>query len=247
MGSNSPNFQASEVPLEFETANLKANITVIFTRHQAVGKCNFEELWKIIKIVKPDIIFEELSQANFRKCYQGRELSTVETRAIQLYLMEHPIDHIPVDTLVLPQHYEEKRDQMYERIKSEESLRDTREFLNILNHQVYYVEHYGFNYLNSSYNDMMMERSTMVKQRILAQLNQAHLFEIDYLDQQVIDMREDEMLANVYSYCEQHSFYRGLFFIGSGHRKSMLQKIGIANEAENRKVDWTIYDPLRIL
>jgi hypothetical protein len=42
------------------------NITVISTDHTESGKCNSDELYKIIKSINPEVIFEEMPNSLFK-------------------------------------------------------------------------------------------------------------------------------------------------------------------------------------
>lgn len=75
------------------------NITLIFTKHEEDGNCNSMELYEIIESINPEIIFEELSDSNFRKCYHEKNLITLETNAIKKYLQNHSIKHIEYSTV----------------------------------------------------------------------------------------------------------------------------------------------------
>jgi len=48
------------------------NVILICTTYEGGGRCNFDELHKIIESIRPEIIFEELSRSNFEKCYSER-------------------------------------------------------------------------------------------------------------------------------------------------------------------------------
>jgi hypothetical protein len=80
------------------------NITLIFTCHTELGKCNSDELFKIIENIGPDVIFEELSIILFDKFYNGNQLpnESLEIKCIKRYLQNHNIKHIPVDIDVDP-------------------------------------------------------------------------------------------------------------------------------------------------
>jgi hypothetical protein len=52
--------------------NLMYNITLVCTKHKESGNCNSLELHKIIKAIKPEIIFEELSHSNFENLIAGK-------------------------------------------------------------------------------------------------------------------------------------------------------------------------------
>jgi len=74
------------------------NITLISTFHTEMGKCNSDELYKIIQSISPEIIFEELPVRAFDIIY-SREFSDepLEVKCIKKYLQNHNIEHIPVD------------------------------------------------------------------------------------------------------------------------------------------------------
>lgn len=38
------------------------NIHLVCTFHSETGKCNADELYKIIEVINPDVIFEELTR-----------------------------------------------------------------------------------------------------------------------------------------------------------------------------------------
>ena len=62
------------------------NITLVCTRHGESGNCNSIELHDIIEKIRPEIIFEELSQSHFDESYKQETLITLETNAIKKYL-----------------------------------------------------------------------------------------------------------------------------------------------------------------
>jgi len=218
------------------------NIHLIFTRHYEGGNCNASELYKLIKSVKPEVIFEELSHANFQKSYQENKLVTLETNAIKMYLIGHPINHLPVDTLDRPKLYDEDVDRMLDRITNDNRLPASKNFRYLINQLIAYTSRYGFQFLNSRYNDELMEKFEILKETILNQLNEDRLFQISKLERDTIDKREDVMLANIYQYSRENEYCRGLFFIGSGHRQSILQKVEKYNEMETPKLNWTYTD-----
>ena len=75
------------------------NITFVSTHHAEFGKCNSDELYKIIELIRPDVIFEELNQDLFDKFYKGDEIpfETPEIKAVKRYIKEHFAIQIPVD------------------------------------------------------------------------------------------------------------------------------------------------------
>ncbi len=76
-----------------------SNITLILSFHTEMGKCNPQELYEILRNIKPDVIFEELPGHVFQSIYSGQKIPhTVESRAISSYIRYHNVNHVPVDT-----------------------------------------------------------------------------------------------------------------------------------------------------
>ncbi len=112
------------------------NITLIVTHHWELGKCNPDELYKIIETINPDVIFEELPIESFDYLYNGDCIDIpVEVMSIKKYLQNHKFEHIPVDSIADPNRSSlEKsmfkkfeRDTEYRKIKNEHNSLVARE------------------------------------------------------------------------------------------------------------------------
>src|SRR4051812_31711696 len=119
------------------------NVTLISTEHKENGKCNPDELHKIIESINPEVIFEEEANDDTYKKYYNEEGSfkSLEVQCIRKYLRNHDVKHIPVD-LAINHPFEEwdfmfgefrKYDIYKQAIKEHCALRDSD----------------GFSYLNS--------------------------------------------------------------------------------------------------
>lgn len=86
------------------------------TVHNECGRCNPEELCALIKQIRPDIIFEELSHPNFDDFYNRQTRRTLETDAIKKYLSSYDMKQIPVDTYNLPKHYHEQLYRLHHKV-----------------------------------------------------------------------------------------------------------------------------------
>ena len=75
------------------------NITLISTEHRESGKCNSDELYKIIETLNPDVIFEEETNDEKFQEYYNKENSfnSLEVQSIKKFIQNHNIKHIPVD------------------------------------------------------------------------------------------------------------------------------------------------------
>lgn len=74
------------------------NITLINTAHSELGRCNSDELYKIIESINPQVIFEELPSKSFNYYYSDSPYCIpLEVKCIKKYLQNHKAKHIPVD------------------------------------------------------------------------------------------------------------------------------------------------------
>lgn len=218
------------------------NITLICTKHKECGNCNSMELHKIIKEICPEIIFEELSYSHFDKAYKEKSLITLETNAIKKYLQNHKIEHIPVDTYNLPNSYYKDLEYMYKRILNNNKIIESRDLRNLLDKQSLLISRNGFSYLNSNQNDELFGVFKILKERILNIINDENLFRIARLEKEVIEIREREIINNIYNYSKEHIYNQALLFIGSGHRKSIIKKIEKFEIQEKIKLNWILYN-----
>jgi len=53
--------------------------------------------------------------------------------------------------------------------------------------------------------------------------------------------RENEMINNIYNYSKENAYQNGIFFIGAGHRKSIIIKLYQHNRKAENKIHWKIY------
>src|SRR6476620_11701682 len=75
------------------------NVTLVCTHHSDLGKCNSDELYKIIESIRPDVIFEELTPDLFDRFYNKNNIpfETPEVKSVRRYIKNHSISHFPVD------------------------------------------------------------------------------------------------------------------------------------------------------
>jgi hypothetical protein len=212
-------------------------ITIIYTRHEAVGRCNPDELLKLIETIQPSVIFEELSQSNFNRAYVTNELLSLETETIKKYRVQKIIEQIPIDTFPRNRDYDEKVALMHNRIY-QRSTQDGFDYRNLLKQLFHYEERYGFEFLNSEYNDQIWSQIDELKLKILAEINDPKLNQIHLSEQNMIYDREKNMLRNIYDFAEHHAFDQAVMFIGSGHRRTLIPLIELFEKEEKINIEW---------
>ncbi len=127
------------------------NITLLSSFHKILGKCNPEELYKIIEEIQPEIIFEELSYDGFDIIYSvGYQPETLEAITIKNYLQKHSIKHLPVDNFPI-----KETDLLSEAQIIWDSSSEYRE---LWNKKLLNLSQDGYKFLNSNECTEMLDR-----------------------------------------------------------------------------------------
>lgn len=80
----------------------------------------------------------------------------------------------------------------------------------------------------------------LLKEQLLNDLNDDRLNQIHKMEVEIIEKREDKMLSIIYQFSKLHQYRTGLFFIRSGHRESMLKKIGKSRIISELTLNWVL-------
>jgi hypothetical protein len=205
-----------------------------------MGNCNSSQLVSILEEIGPSIIFEELTVENYDESYTKQKLITLETNAIKEYKIGNKVEHKPVDTYPRTREYDEKIEQLYLRIEKA-ITQEAFHFRTILEQLESKVANKGFDFLNSSDNDQILDEIDGLKMKILEHLNNKRLFEIHSEEIEMNNNRENEILKNIYRFAQDTPFDKGVMFIGSGHRRTIIPLIEKFQEKEETKITWKYY------
>jgi len=217
------------------------NITIVFTHHSNLGKCNAGELHKIIDAISPEVIFEELPNDLSDIVYKGPEHPNEppETASIKRYLLNHNICHIPVDINLTQNLKGDEINHVFNFCKQYHFYRELEE------EQIKMTAQDGFAFLNSKKSMELFEEKMILEERLInVSINRNQLIHIRKLFYEEQDIRETEMLKNIYTYSKQNQYSKAIFFIGSGHQKTLIEKLEKYKTQESLKLNWTFYKPL---
>ncbi|MCL2312292.1 MAG: hypothetical protein FWC41_07385 [Firmicutes bacterium] len=213
------------------------NITLLCTKHKECGNCNLDELYKIIESISPEIIFEELPYSTFQKLYQENTPTLLlETNAIRKYIQNHKIKVIPVDTYEIENKYSVKKDfdYLFDILYHNNEYRELNELLSLM------VNQYGYPYLNSNQCDELFLHIHTIEENIVKHINDEKLSCLYTMWNDIHEIRENEIIKNVYNYSKEHQYNQALQFIGAGHRKSIIEKIEKYEIQADVKLNWTL-------
>lgn len=213
------------------------NITLVCTFHSEIGKCNAEELYKIIEQIKPDVIFEELTPNLYDILYIKNMLADsapLEIKCIREYKQQHNIKNIPVD-IEVSSTYSNNVDRMLAFFEKYDIYKE------IIIEQKKKIEQEGFNFLNTDEFSELVEEQRSVESKILEEVNNNQLNRIykSYYDD--IDFRDIIMLNTIYAYSEEINYNQAVFLVGAGHRSSIIRKVAEYQLKKEIKLNWNFY------
>ena len=196
------------------------HITLLGTRHQEIGACNLDSLIKIIEKVSPEVTFLEMPPSEDNNYYINKSRSRLETDAIIQYSEENQIGLVSVDLEVDPKQYVDRIRRVHMKVES-----NSHEYRRISDWTTQYTVQYGFPYLNSSHCAKLYSDLEDTIMATLNKLSNEELIKTYSICHEVDERRENEMINNIYKYCNEHDFEKGLFMIGASHRESIIDKI----------------------
>lgn len=214
--------------LEKEFTN---NITIIGSYHSEIGLCNPVELYKIIEIFKPDIIFEELPAHVFHSIYSGlHQSNTVESKAVSAYIRNYEVKHFPVDT------YSYYFDKIFSEYELLFQFDDNYEI--IFTELIMNIQHYGFKFLNSSRCTKQIAELKRLELKILTDNCSKELLTKYLQEEEIHDKREWEILNNICNYSIIHPFNNAILICGTDHKKGLLEKINHHCLTDKTMINW---------
>jgi pheromone shutdown protein TraB len=215
-----------------KTGGIMPDIHVLFNMHKEWGKCNTVELYKKIEEISPEVIFEELDYSSFDEAYKGRQPFSVETYTITMYLQNHIIEHIPVDTYDTIEFTKEDKRYMDNLI-----FNNNDEYKKLINIQYNLSGQLGFDFLNSKQSVELTEMIKKQEELTVQNLNDEKLRHIYKIWISFYENRDNEMIRNIYNYSKERQYNKAMFLIGADHLYSIDKKIKEYKEGEV-KINW---------
>ena len=210
------------------------NITLLSSFHKIHGKCNPDELYKIIEEIQPEIIFEELCVDSFNFVYSdGYIPKTLEVFTIKKYMQKYSVRQFPVDS------YPVNETDLFSdaQLISDNST----EYNELWNQKLLKLYQSAYSFLNSDECSDIINKLRIIEETVLTQINNVKLINQHKTEKALNDKRESEMLINIYNYSNLYLFDKAIFICGAEHRQPLKEKIKEYEGAENSKLNWTFY------
>jgi len=208
------------------------NIHFLSSCHGEIGNCNPLELYKIIKAINPDVIFEELDVSQYNNHYGKEGPFSTETKAISEYIQYRNIPHIPVDTYPI-----EKISRSDKKYMDDTFYHEDSEYRQLLEAQYKYMYLHGYKFLNSDEYMELFSKLQNIESGIRDKTHNHELKNIYDIWIETNNNREIEIIGNIYNYCKQNIFDVGLLIMGAEHKVSLKSKLkGYINN--DTKINW---------
>jgi hypothetical protein len=211
-------------------------ITLVCTTHTEIGRCNENELTRILESIRPDVIFEEMRRSDFVEHYTDSSKHTLEMKAMSRYLKNSSARQEPVDDYVIPVNF--KRDMF---ALEEFVLSLSEEYRAALDEMQRMKFEYGFGYLNSQECVLQLEASERIFEETILKNGTDYAKSLLSMWNDHLRKRNEVMLENVYSFCRNNSFRIGVFLVGAGHLLPIVK--GLEGRAKSRAnlIEWKIW------
>jgi hypothetical protein len=211
------------------------NVFVVFTVHKDCGFANSASLLDFLERHRPEVIFLELPPYAYDRYYSLLYTrSSLESIAVRQYREKQPfVKLIPVD-MTVSNDFIDSHEEWFEEI-----ARMNPEMCRILDANMRDQEEIGFSYLNS---DRCSQRWVAIYAAIkdtIDGLNDPELSERFESWSNMHEHRDQTMISNINQYCREHDFERGVFLIGAAHRRSIIEKLTMADCEEENHIGWS--------
>lgn len=208
-------------------------ILLVSTTHQEKGLANAENLYSILKHIKPEVIFLELPFDYYDYYFTTYSRKTLESDAVNIYRKDNPAEIILVDSKAPDASLRDDIDFLFNKIDS------NSDHVEIIEREIHQLTHqYGFPYLNSKKYNEHLSAQKEEELNTIKGLNDSKLKDRYELWENIHKQREHEMLNNIREYSGKHSYNRAVFLVGAAHSQSIIEKANERDGSNELDIQW---------
>ena len=216
-------------------------ITIIATRHQNLGICNSENLYRILEMLNPQIIFVETPPSCYEATYEAQTHKTLETEAIIAYADHNEIEIVPVDSDDLPSREFFKAHEILLKKIEAQINQNGFDYRYLVDRHSSFIYTHGLAYLNSLSSDQNLNAINKLIENGLNIINDQKLIDSWAQWIEVHEKREQHMLNEIERFSQSRPYSQAVFTIGAGHRRGLIKKIDELNNSSLTRVEWSLY------
>jgi len=210
-------------------------VTILGTMHKEKGKCNVNNLYKIIEEINPNVIFEEnnidikkfdliistgIFGSNIDNILQNEN---IERKTIRKYLINHNIETLSVATLDTPKWFDEYDNILFGIIplgdKKYVEYKDHCEYI------INYISENGFENINTNEFDNLINKKLQLQKEYVHNTPENIKYYDEYMEF-IHNKREIEIINNIVKYIfESKIQINAVLLIGAEHRISLMKKL----------------------
>lgn len=209
-------------------------ISLVGTYHAEVGAVTIVALVGILERIHPEVVFAEIPRTHTDSWKDGSH-GNLESIAVSQYATTHAIDVVPVD---LPEPEESFFRDYESAVRAIE--RTSPEYGRLLDLNSQRTRSEGFSYLNS--DDCIQAWEAIYREELetIEYLRRPDLAEILARVRHQMEHRELAMIKEIHNYSDTTTLDRGVFLVGVGHRRSLIEKLRADVAIAPRSVTWKL-------
>jgi len=211
-------------------------ITLVCSAHRENGRCNVEELLRILQALAPVVIFEEFRPGEFDFHYQH---GSVEAHAVKRYCDITPCRQVPVDRYGLAgdevprlKGYLDQANAYVARTNQEYQLLEEK------NGESTYL--HGFQYLNSARCGTILSRMIQIEDETVSRVGNEEWLRAFETWNRLLQSRDQAMVAGIYECCRANPAAPGVFLVGAGHKAGIVNEIEKYAGTDPRLIEWNL-------
>lgn len=194
-------------------------ISLISTVHQEKGLANPENLYSILKHLKPEVIFLELPSDHYDYYFTEYSQRILESDSVNMYRKDNPVELVLVDSKAPNTSLRDDIDFLFNTIDNKsDHLESIGSYIQQFTFQ------YGFPYLNSMKYQEHLSVQREEELNTIKSLNDSKLRDQYELWENIHKQRENEMLNNIQEYSGKYPFNHAVFLVGAAHSQSIIEK-----------------------
>ncbi len=212
-------------------------VSLINTVHGERGAVTLPALLRVLERLAPDVVFAEIPNSHAAR-YEGGVHGNLESRAVAALGQSRPISVVPVDRDEPSEEFFRVTRELFELVE-----RRSRDYRHLHDHHVAESARLGLRYLNSADSAQALAAIRNEVRDTIDWIRAPELHDVYNMWLQEIELRDREMVANIYQFAEASALASGVFLVGAAHRDSIIQKIEAERSAGRLEIDWRVSLP----